>query len=209
MTALKLTSKSKILLYNQITFFRPTVIFPKNITINQLSYLSFFELLLLHFFTYKLSTNIVHQLLITKIVAVNKSFLYFNTVGKFTIVKPKFKFFFPGVSVESLLKKNLLLSSNFSFLKFIDLKVILSRFLPITIKNYLKLAFIVCFYNTSFFFKKIKFFSSQLIFYKFYKFILSITQKKINFLQFNIFFKNINISTLPFTNYLAKHAAIR
>lgn len=209
MSVLKLTSKSKILFYNQVTFFRSKVIFSKKITLNKLSYLSFSRLLLVHFFTYKLSINLVQQLLITKIVAINKSFLYFNTINKFTIVKPKFKFFFLGVSVESLIKKNILLSSNFSFLKFIKLKIFLKEFLIFTVKNYLQLPFILYFYNVSFFFKKIKIFTSQLIFYKFYKFILSITQKKINFLQFNIFFKNINICTLPFMNYLNKHAAIR
>src|SRR5690348_7166755 len=187
LVSLQLTSKSKILLYNQITFFKLKVIFPKKIILTHNSSCSFFKLLLVHFFTYKLSINLTHEVLITKIVAVNKSFLYFNALSKFTIIKPKFKFFLPGVSVDSLLKKNLLLSSSFSFLKFIDLKELLTRFLFLKIKNYFQLAlFPICFYNTSFFFKKIKFFSIQLFFYKIYKFILSVTQKKINFLQFNI-----------------------
>nr|YP_009350068.1 hypothetical protein [Spongospora subterranea]AIK19932.1 hypothetical protein [Spongospora subterranea] len=141
MSQVHLTLKSKTLLYNQLTFFKAKVIVPKISCLDCRSGFSFFKLLILHFFTYKLSINLVQQILLTKIVAVNKSFLYFNAVSKFTIVKPKFKFFFPGVSSNSLLKKNLLLVANFSFLKFLDLKAVLTRFLYFSIKNSLQFMF--------------------------------------------------------------------
>lgn len=199
---LPLNHRSKIVLYEKFPFYNLSCILPKEIysSVVGKGESSWLSLLFTNYFTYNFK-NIGrnHTLTLrTRAIFSTSSYLYIDTGTKYTVLKPKFKNFFT-CRVSQLLQKELLILSYsffFAFLGVSFIRPLLNNFIPHSIRRRYPVNNKSFFY-TQFFMKKIIFIQNPLSKYfslsKIFKHHLSLYQKKINFLQFTIFFKNINI----------------
>jgi hypothetical protein len=194
--SIRLSNKAKRELYIKFFFYNLSLISSFKSIIESKN-ISFKGLLLNNFFLYKyIPSNGVISLLKAQVLVTNSSFLYFDTGGKYTVLKPKFKAFFL-CSFKNLLSKQVLLFFQDSLLSFLRIKNIfylikLYNF-PSVIKNYVvNLKFFYCkkSFLRRFIYSHI-FYTKYFSFYKLFNIPFSNFQKKINFLQFNIFFKKI------------------
>lgn len=189
--ALQLNIKAKRELYNTFFLYDLPSIFLSTLT-KKLN-ISFKKLLLANFFLYRFTSNLSLNLIRARVVITNNSFLYFDIGSKYTVLRPKFKVFF-SCFFKSLLGKELLLflqTPLLGFLKFKDMQYLLKfyKFLPLKKDYTLSIKAFYCI--KSFLRKFICFYicTKHFFFYKLFVFFFSTFQKKINFLQFNIFFK--------------------
>lgn len=193
---LPLNKFSKIILYKKFSFYNLQSILPAVGTFGKISH-SWLDLLFTNYFTYTFRVK-SSQILRTRAVFFASNYMYMDLGNKYTILKPKFKSFFTSRARCFLKKELLILSSSyfFSFLGFSFLKFLNSQFLPYMVTKSYPVDKKV-FFHTRLFLRKIVFFQNSLskyfFFSKVFKNNFSLYQKKINFLQFTIFFKNITI----------------
>jgi hypothetical protein len=129
-----------------------------------------------------------------KVILVYNNFLCLDSSQKYTMLKPKFKTFLHSFSSNNITNKEcLMFYGRFYFLNFFTshmLQNFLFSFLRAQVKifNSSKTASFLSYFN---FFRKLIFFSNldYYSYYKLFRLILSKYQKKINFVQFNIFLK--------------------
>jgi hypothetical protein len=159
------------------------------------------EVLSRDYFTYNFIDfkKTVNTLLRTQVIFFTTDYLYIDTGKKYTILKPKFKSFFSFKAFNFFRKEILILTFShfFSFFSNFYLYSSFNLFLIQSFKKSYSLNSKVFFSCSKLFLRKISNFTISLyenfFFYNLYSNKLSHYQKKINFLQFNIFFKNINI----------------
>lgn len=109
------------------------------------------------------------------VTIVTSSFLCFSTNEKFSLLKPRFKTFFPSF-LRSLISKEVL----FSLRDFLDC---------LNVWHLLLVYRLVSLRKDSFVLKFMYIFSNCFFSFKLLVFLISSLQKKLSFLQFNIFFK--------------------
>jgi hypothetical protein len=204
---LPLNHTSKVRLYEKFPFFELKHILPNETYhfIPEKNISSWLCLLFSNYFTYDFKNsgkNVKGKILRTRVMFITSNYMYLDTAAKYTILKPKFKNFF-ALKVQHLLQKEILILSYtyfFSFFGFSSLRFLITKFLPYTtIKRYSTDS--KAFFKSQLFLRKVVFFlnplSKHFFFSKLFKYNFSLYQKKINFLQFTIFFKNINY--VPFS----------
>lgn len=111
----QLNTLSKRELYRRVFFYKLNSFISSDNVIQKSS--SFEKLLWQNYFLYK---DINLGLVRGRIITINSSFLYFDSGKKCTVLKPKFKVFFP--SVLNLVQKEILFSARQFFLSFLKLK---------------------------------------------------------------------------------------
>lgn len=195
---LYLNAIAKKELYGKFFFYNLDLFLSDKISFLNERNTSFREVLLRNFFLQKVNSNFLCSLARARIISLSSSFLYFDIGSKYTVLKPKFKVFFPNVFSAFLQKEILLFShkSFLSFLRFKDLKQMLGWFQSSLFREKYSSNFKVVCQEKHFFFKKLvsthEYFK-QFFFYGMFSSIFSIFQKRMNFLQFNIFFKKHEI----------------
>ena len=181
-----LSYNSREILYNFLSFYDLSTLFPQRKLSVKQNNISFSKMLRVNSCLQSTFTNNTVSLIRAKVVSVNNSFLYLDLGSKVNLVKPKFK-----NNIYYILNKEFLFSFDkfynfcnfFAVRQFLQLfqyrSIKLEKFFSIPHRNCLK----VLIENScsklgaNFFFLKLRqaFFSNY--------------QKKINFLQFNVFFK--------------------
>jgi hypothetical protein len=204
---LPLSIFSKIILYKNFSFYNLNFILPNIYEVQRNSSLekklmpvSWFELLFIDYFTYNFTGST--RTLRTQVIFFTNTYLYIDSGKKYTILKPKFRSFFSCKAFTLFRKEVLILTFSrfFSFFSMFYLYSSFKLFLSPFFKKSYSLPSKVFFSYSNFFLRKIFkfdiFLHENFFFYKLYNYKLSHYQKKINFLQFSIFFKNINILSL-------------
>jgi hypothetical protein len=205
---LHLSLSSKLIVYKNFSFYDlgsilPSI--PKKCILKERILSSCLDLLFRDYFTYNFFIKFdktTEHVLRTQVIFFTPTYLYIDTGKKYTILKPKFKVFF-SCKATNLFRKEVLILNYFCFFSFFSspyLYSLFNLFLVSPFKKTYSLSNKIFFSQSRFFLRKIFIFYTApyqyFFFYTVYNYKLSHYQKKINFLQFSIFFKNININYL-------------